>query len=304
MVENLKNSACASVALLNEGLGSLDIRIPPKLSEQRFWSPQAFFRETYFTAGLRDLMIRVAGGLSGNFLPSIYELDARSGGGKTHALLALYHMVGAGASLNVPELRGLFSEASTALPEKINRVVITGGVSHPRVVGDALDDFEIKTLWGEIAWQIGGREAYEIVADHDRTGTPPPSNLLMNVLSDHSPCLILVDGWLSYLNHVGQASERPDDEALLAHLGFIFSFSEAVRRVPGAVLVASEPEGVVFSDRRAREIRTELHKIFKFVERWQPATPAEKLEIARKRLCGDVANNSDLVSLKPAEAEE
>lgn len=284
MDESQKNNSVFSVGL-HEALKDLEVRIPSKGSECNSMTPKDFFRNTYVTDGLRELVLNVARRLSGDLGPNVYELDARSGGGKTHALLALYYMTDAGASVDVPELRELLFEASLSLPENVNRVVITGGLRHPRTPVDGLDGVEIKTLWGEIAWQLGGREAYEVVAEHDRTGVLPGTHQLVSVLSAHSPALILVDDLLPYLRHVRQGSETPD-KALGVNLDFIFSLSLAVREVSGIVLVISEPEVCHFSDRWAQDIGTALYSFFKYAERWHPPSPTEKLEIARKLLCG------------------
>lgn len=285
MNEAREPQALSDAGLLHKGLKPLEVLLPPELADPGFWSPREFFGGTYFTLGLRDLMVGVAGRLSGNELSAVYQLNAGSRGGKTHAILALYHMSEAGLARDIPELRELFSGVAVSLPEKINRVVITGGLRHPRCPADVSDGLAIRTLWGEIAWQLGGLGAYEIVAEHDRTGVPPGFHLFMSVLSAHSPCLILVDDWLPYLRHVCQGSERPGD-ALRANLNFIQSLSLGVCKAPGTVMAISDPEVFAFSDRRAQDIQAELYKIFKFAERWQPASHAEKLEIARKQLCG------------------
>ena len=91
---------------------------------------------------------------------------------------------------------------------------------------------------------------------------------------------------------------------LIANLCFMLSLCDAVRQVPGTALVVSEPEGIAFSDRRAREIRTALHRIFKFAEHCQPASSAEMHQIARQRLCGDVQLGSYLMKHNPSDAQE
>lgn len=284
MDESHKNNSVFSVGL-HEALKDLYVWIPLKRSERNSMTPKNFFRDTYVTAGLRKLVLNVARGLSGDRVPDVYYLNAHSGGGKTHALLALYYMTDVGASVDVPELRDLPFEASLSLPENVNRVVITGGLRHPRTPDDGLDGIEIKTLWGEIAWQLGGRKAYEVVAERDRTGAHPTIDQLVSVLGAHSPGLILVDDLLPYLHHVRQGSETPD-KALEVNVNFIFALREAVREVSGIVLVISEPEVCHFSDRWAQDIGAALYKVFKYAEGWQPPSPAEKLEIARKKLCG------------------
>ena len=59
------------------------------------------------------------------------------------------------------------------------------------------DGTVVSTLWGELAWQLGGAEAYETLAQADRTGTNP-GRALRTLLARYAPALILVDEWVAY----------------------------------------------------------------------------------------------------------
>ena len=285
--------------LLHGGLKPLEVTLPfsPELAEPRFWASREFFRGSYLTVGLRNLMVDVADRLAGAKRSGVYELDARSGCGKTHALLVLYHMTNPGISDDVPELRDLFSAASVTLPETIKRVVITDALRHPRTAMGVSDGLEIKTLWGELAWQLGGAAAYEMIADHDRAGTPLGLHLLTQLLSVYSPCLILADGLESYLCHAGPEN---DEKSAWAHLEFIQALSLAVRQAPQSVLVVSTSTESGSRDRNALDIRRELYAIFKFAERWRPASLEEIEEIARKRLCDGGRTGQDMRAAHPS----
>ena len=39
------------------------------------------------------------------------------------------------------------------------------------------DGTVVRTLWGELAWQLGGKEGYEMVREADETATNPGDNL-------------------------------------------------------------------------------------------------------------------------------
>ena len=56
----------------------------------------------------------------------------------------------------------------------------------------------MNTLWGEIAWQLGGPGGFERLAGADETGTNPGREVLESIIADHSPCLILIDEWVAY----------------------------------------------------------------------------------------------------------
>lgn len=50
---------------------------------------------------------------------------------------------------------------------------------------------------GELAWQLGGREAYDLIAEDDRAGTNP-GEALRTLIVRYSPSLILIDEWVAY----------------------------------------------------------------------------------------------------------
>lgn len=49
-------------------------------------------------------------------------------------------------------------------------------------------DLEIRTIWGQIAWQLLGQEGYEMVAPSDLSGTSPGKNILIPLLKKAVPC--------------------------------------------------------------------------------------------------------------------
>ena len=68
------------------------------------------------------------------------------------------------------------------------------------------DGTEIRTLWGEIAWQLGGPEGYELVAEADRTATNP-GQAMSEVFRRFGPCLVLIDEWVAYARQLFETSE-------------------------------------------------------------------------------------------------
>ena len=57
---------------------------------------------------------------------------------------------------------------------------------------------EVRTMWGELAWQLGGAEAYERVRAADESGTSPGKDVLADLFSAYAPCVILVDELVRY----------------------------------------------------------------------------------------------------------
>ena len=163
--------------------------------------PVEFFTRTYLTEGLHDLLFRALLRLSGdNNASPVVNLQTNFGGGKTHSMLALYHLFSGTPASELPQdVQDLVDTAGspdlTALG--IKRVALVGTylqAGSPLIKDDGT---EVRTLWGELAWQLGGREAYDIIAQHDLAGTNPGESL-RTLLQQHTPALILIDEWVAY----------------------------------------------------------------------------------------------------------
>src|SRR5436309_730809 len=62
-----------------------------------YQNPDRFFAKTFLTRGLKDLLISVLRRLSGQMnVEAVSDLVTSFGGGKTHALLCLYHLASGG----------------------------------------------------------------------------------------------------------------------------------------------------------------------------------------------------------------
>ena len=155
--------------------------------------PAEFFSRTYLTEGLSNLLIGVAKRLSGEGGDPVVELQTNFGGGKTHSMLALYHMVGGTPVEDLPGLDQLLSKNELSVPKKISRAVMVGTSLDPLNMTAAKDGTQISTIWGELAWQLGGTEVFAMVAENDKFGIAPGSNLLEAIFKECAPCLGPVD---------------------------------------------------------------------------------------------------------------
>lgn len=59
--------------------------------------------------------------------------------------------------------------------------------------------YQIQTLWGELAWQLGGEEGYKLLEESDKNRTSPGKDLLASIFTNYGPCVILVDELLAYI---------------------------------------------------------------------------------------------------------
>jgi predicted AAA+ superfamily ATPase len=283
------------------------VAFPERASTQadtEYADPVEYFRRTYLTEGLRELLRRAAARVGGNMnADAVINLQTTFGGGKTHSMLAVWH---------------LFSGTPVAgLPQEVQDVVgpeLTSGVRRVAIVGNEIaparpdvkpDGTVVRTLWGELAWQLGGAAGYAHVAEADETGTNPGAGL-RSLLAAHSPAVILVDEWVSYARALNQRVQRVDGSFGPLPAGdfetqftFAQTLTEAVKATPGALLLVSVPASdrgrdddgeAVGSDLEVggefgREALARLDNVIRRVAyQWAPASQDESYEIVRRRL--------------------
>ncbi len=251
--------------------------------------PREFFARTYLTEGLGALLVGAAKRLSGTGGDPVVELQTNFGGGKTHSMLALYHMAGETPAPDLTGLDQLLSAHGVAVPKGVNRAVLVGTRRGPQDVIVRQDWPEIRTTWGEMAWQLGGTEAFGMVADSDARGVAPGSNLLEAVFRKCLPCLILIDEWVAYLRQIYRVEGLPSG-SFDANLSFVQSLTEAVKTSPGTLLVAALPASQIeVGGEGGKEALVRLEQTFSRVESsWRPASQEESYEIVRRRLFKDI----------------
>ncbi len=274
----------ADLARVAKGEGSVE-----------YVEPVEFFRRTFLTEGLRDLLDRGVRRVSGDANASpVVNLQTNFGGGKTHSMLALWHLMGGTPVSSMPqEIQDLV--AGRKLPP-VRRVALVGTQLQP---GQALvksDGTTINTMWGELAWQLGGREAFDLVAQSDANRTSP-GEALATLLEKYSPCLILVDEWVAYARQLWDDDKLPGG-TFDTQFTFAQTLTETVKTVSGAMLVISipashDPERDGQSGGSALEVggpngQEALQRLQNVVRRvadqWRPASSQESFEIVRRRL--------------------
>jgi hypothetical protein len=251
--------------------------------------PQQFFSRTYLTEGLSTLLVGAAKRLSGGGGDPVVELQTNFGGGKTHSMLALYHMAGGTPAQDLSGLDQLLEKSGLTVPGNVNRAVLVGTSRGPQDVLNATGERKIRTTWGELAWQLGGEEAFDMIAENDAKGIAPGSNLLEAIFRKYSPCLILIDEWVAYLRQIYRVEGLPSG-SFDANLSFVQSLTEAVKASPGTLLVASLPASQIeVGGEGGQEALARLKQTFSRVESsWRPASQEESYEIVRRRLFKEI----------------
>ncbi|GAB2470412.1 Swt1 family HEPN domain-containing protein [Luteococcus sediminum] len=262
-----------------------------------YGDPVEFFTRTYLTEGLRDLLSRALRRLNGEAGASpVVNLQTNFGGGKTHSMLALYHLFSGTPVKDFPqELQELI--AANGNPDlgalDVRRVALVGTYlkAGSPIIKD--DGTEVRTLWGELAWQLGGRKAYDLIAEDDRAGTNP-GEALRTLIVRYSPSLILIDEWVAYARQLVTDKELPSG-SFETQFTFAQSLTEIVRSVPGVMLVVSIPASDTGTEGRGSDIEIggangqlaleRLQNVIRRVaDQWRPSSKDESFEIVRRRL--------------------
>jgi predicted AAA+ superfamily ATPase len=215
----------------------------------------------------------------------IVQLQTVFGGGKTHSMLALFHL--AGRNLELGDIVGgerIAEQIGNVDMPEANRAVIVGTTFSASNPTDHTD-VTTHTLWGEIAYQIHGKEAYAIVEEADRKGVNPGSDVMLKVLDDYGPCLIIIDELVAYARNIHGVDGLPAG-SYDAVMSFIQSLTEAVRRSSDSMLLISLPESKIEAGGPVGlETQGQLEHILGRIESvWKPVTARESFEIVRRRL--------------------
>ncbi|MEW6637355.1 MAG: Swt1 family HEPN domain-containing protein [Actinomycetota bacterium] len=247
--------------------------------------PHEFFRRTFLTEGLSRLLTDALRRLSGKGGDPVVELQTNFGGGKTHSMLALYHLFSGVPASSLVGVEPLLKAAGVSGAPEARRAVLVGSALSVGQADRKPDGTVVHTLWGEMAWQLGGADGYAMVAEADRTGTSPGSIVLADLFRALSPCLILIDEWVAYLRNLYGHSGLPAG-SFDANLTFAQALTEAARAVPGTLVVASLPMSQIeVGGEGGEEALARLKQTFSRVESsWRPASAEEGFEIVRRRL--------------------
>jgi hypothetical protein len=247
---------------------------------------EVFFAKTYLTLGLRDLLESVVRRLSGDAgQNAVVILQTSFGGGKTHSELAVYHLLEhPDDSLRVPQVVALLDAMGLDRPPA-GRVAVLAGTSLDPLGRTTPDGVRIRTLWGEMAYQLGGATGYAMVADHDAKLVSPGSEVLTQLLASAGPCVILFDETLHY---VDRAANQDGIERNLAaqSVAFLRELTDAVSATPGAMMVVSLTASRVeqLSARAMEWLASMNEQVIREAAKKTPIERTEIHEIVRQRL--------------------
>jgi hypothetical protein len=263
-----------------------------------YLNPEEFFRKTHMTVGLQTILKRVSSALRGEADAGdrIISLQTAFGGGKTHALVALWHLAKHASELaSEGELDKLREAVGGRSPEAVNGVaVFTNATCDPTQGRKTPEGIHTRTLWGELALQLGGTALYDVIRANDETQRVP-QGLFTDVLRQATPCLILLDELADYC--VGAAAVPVGDTSLADQtISFIQQLTEAVQQIPGAVVIATLPASKyeVAQSEKGQEAFVTLEKRFQRLgSDIKPVADDEIYEVVRARLFEPLTSPED-----------
>ncbi len=204
-----------------------------------YQNPSEFFDRTYLTQNLREFSSQVVRRLSGVKVETsaVFNLSTQFGGGKTHALLLLYHLARGGEAASAWKGVGsILRDAGVAsVPSAATAVFV--GTEFDSITGRGGHDGtpNRKTPWGEIAFQLGGVEGFRLVEEHDRLLTAPGGDVINRMLPQGRPSLLLLDELMNYVS-------RSRKSGLTSQFySFVHNLSEVARSRDDVVLAVSIP---------------------------------------------------------------
>ena len=225
----------------------------------------------------------------------VVQLQTNFGGGKTHSMLALHHLFSGVAPRELPGIEAVLQESGTRALPTVRRVVLVGNKISPGNPATKPDGTVVRTLWGELAWQLGGREAFARIAADDENATSP-GDVLRELFIQYGPCLVLIDEWVAYARQLHDRSDLPAG-SFETQFSFAQALTESAKLAGNCLLVISLPasdtsgsphtqaDDAEVGGQRGREALERLRNIVGRIESsFRPASAEEGFEIVRRRL--------------------
>lgn len=261
-----------------------------------YQNPVDFFDKTHLTQVIEDLLQAVLENIGGQPTGNrIQRLQTGFGGGKTHILLAIYHLLNSPDQVeNIGKIQPIIEASNIdSIPDAEVAVIV--GTDLDTSGGRTVDDLHIRTPWGELAYQLGGEDAYEIIATSDQERTSPGKDKIAQVLREAGPSVILVDELLQYVLRA-RAVEIGESTLTEQTISFVDELAKAVGTVEDVFTVlslqASERYEMFGDPEAAEQILNQIESKLERVDTvTRPIQKAEVYNIARQRIFETIADD-------------
>ena len=257
--------------------------------------PELFFKKTFFTHEISSLLGSILLRLSGKKgIEPVVKLETPFGGGKTHTLLSVYHLIKhKNSAMKSAEIKKILKDNDLKQIPDAKIAIIDGEAVNSGVIRKTVEGIEIKTIWGEIAYQLGGIDAYKIVEEDDKKRVSPGSNRISVLLEKHGPAIVLLDETLKYLTKASGVSVG--DSSLAGQtISFIQELTGAFANSDKSILLASLASSTGnFSDENEERMFKILSNHFdRKATIKEPISGEEIYEVIRKRLFENLGDES------------
>ncbi|MGA8832858.1 MAG: ATP-binding protein [Desulfomonilaceae bacterium] len=260
-------------------------KVASGVASPEYQDPKQFFERTFITEGMRLLLISVLQRLSGKSGDPVIQLKTAFGGGKTHALLAVYHI--ARGLVPSHDLRGVPSILDAAGVSELPRanVAVLDGHDIAPAAPRKRDGITINTMWGELAWMLGGVEGYRMIATSDTSGASPGKHALGALFEHFAPCVILMDETVAYIRQFEENKSYPGG-TFESNISFLQALTEVANsKVPVSILASLPESAIELGGARGKFALESIEKVFGRLEAiWKPVATEESFEIVRRRL--------------------
>jgi predicted AAA+ superfamily ATPase len=264
-------------------------------------NPAEFFRRTYLTESLKGMLVGAVQRLTGQGGDPVLQLQTNFGGGKTHSMLALYHLFSGIQPKELVGIESVMQQAGVGKLPAVRRVVLVGNKISPGNPVKKPDGTLVCTLWGELAYQLGGKKAFSRIKADDAKATSP-GDVLRELFKEYGPCLILIDEWVAYARQLHDQGDLPAG-GFETQFSFAQVLTESAKLAKNCLLVISLPasdtggsphiqaDDAEVGGQRGREALNRLRNVIGRLESsWRPASAEEGFEIVRRRLFEPLAD--------------
>ena len=263
-------------------------------ADPEYQDAREFFARTYLTEGMRRLLVTAVRRLAGGGGAPIVQLKTAFGGGKTHTMLALYHLLSQGGGAAQIEGTGAIMREAGVDKVPTARLAVIVGVDLSPSETRRVNGITVRTLWGNIAAQLGGRKAYNIVKAADENSVAPGAHDLATVFDQFGPAVILIDELVAYARNIYGDNNRLPSGSFDSNMTFVQSLTEAVKRSERCQLVASIPESDIEIGGEGGQAVLERieHTFGRLEDIWRPVGAREGFEVVRRRLFSPVKDET------------
>jgi predicted AAA+ superfamily ATPase len=252
--------------------------------------PAQFFKKTYFTDGITNLLSMVHSKLETGKGSSVVEIKTPFGGGKTHALISIYHYLKNGAKVQ--------SQLPNGLPPITAKVAVIVGTHLNPLEGNRRNGLTVQTLWGEIAYQLAGEAGYKEFEQNDTDRIAPGKEKLRLFLESCEPFILLFDEVLEYITKA-RGVEYHGTNLGSQTFAFLQELSETVSSLRRGMLIVTLPSSYLedYTERKEESL-AKLEKTFGRIESIEETVKGEEIySIIQRRLFTNIKDPEMLDSI-------